>query len=250
MTNAFIFLDNSNIFLSGRSIAELRDGMGAKGPFRLQLDNLIELAAAGRTIGGAWASGSTDSDRSSPVWKTLRDRGVRVEVYERGAYTGGEQAVDQSLQVHLLRLGYQDPQVAVLLTGDGSGHEGGTGFLNDAKLLASNGWAVEVLSWRHSCSAALRAWAEEHGVFVALDDYYDQVTFLEFGRLSKPLSMVRRAKAVPGKSLRERVSEDVTRAAAADIAALNDQLNKLKRKVAKSDRYNAKMAKRNASAGK
>lgn len=243
---AYIFFDNSNIFLSGRSVAEMREGSHAKAPFRLQLNNLIELAAAGRPIGGAWASGSTASDRSNPIWKTLRDRGVHVEVYERGAHTGGEQAVDQSLQVHLLRLGYQPPQVAVLLTGDGSGHEEGTGFLNDAKLLASNGWAVEVLSWRHSCSAALRAWAEEHGVFVPLDDYYDQVTFLEFERLSRPLILTKRSRAVPGKSIRERVEEEVTRAAAAKVALLNDQLDELRRKVSKTERYNAKMARRNA----
>lgn len=246
---AFIFFDNSNIFLSGRALAEMREGVFAKGRFRLQLDSLIELAAAGRAIGGAWAVGSTASDRSNPVWETLRDRGVQVEVYERGAQTGGEQAVDQSLQVHLLRVGYQEPQVAVLLTGDGSGHDSGAGFLNDAKLLASNGWGIEVLSWRHSCNSALRAWAEAHGVFVVLDDYYEQITFLEHERGSKPLIMTGRAKATTGKTMRQRGEENASLAAAAEIARLNDQLAELRAKVTKTTRYNARMARRNASGG-
>lgn len=244
---AYIFFDNSNIFLSGKTIAEMREGIGAKGPFRLQLDRLIELAAAGRPIGGAWASGSTASDRSNPIWKTLHDRGVQVEVYERGAQSGGEQAVDQSLQVHMLRLGYQEPQVAVILTGDGSGHEDGAGFLNDAKLMASNGWGIEVLSWKHSCNAALRAWAESRGVFVPLDDYYDQVTFLEFGRMSKPLDLSQRRTATPGVSIQSRSHEDGRRESAAKLEQLEAQLAELRCKSMKTDRYRAKMQRRNAS---
>ena len=38
---------------------------------------------------------------------------------------------------------------------------------------------MEVLSRRHSCARRMREWAEENGVFVALDDYYENVAFLE-----------------------------------------------------------------------
>ena len=39
------------------------------------------------------------------------------------------------------------------------------------------GWRVEVLSWRHSCNQGMRRWAEANGVFVALDEHYEGITF-------------------------------------------------------------------------
>ena len=72
-----------------------------------------------------------------------------------------------------------DPGVAVLLTGDGGGVERGRGFHADAMRMREGGWRVEVLSWKGSCSRRMRAWAEENGVFVPLDDYYEAVTFLK-----------------------------------------------------------------------
>ena len=41
------------------------------------------------------------------------------------------------------------------------------------------GWPVEIMSWAHSCNQRMRRWAEENGVFVALDDFYEAITFLE-----------------------------------------------------------------------
>ena len=38
---------------------------------------------------------------------------------------------------------------------------------------------MEILSWRHLCNQRMRRWAEANGVFVALDDFYDAITFLE-----------------------------------------------------------------------
>ena len=41
------------------------------------------------------------------------------------------------------------------------------------------GWRVEILSWAHSCNQRMRQWAQENGVFVALDDFYESITFME-----------------------------------------------------------------------
>ena len=40
------------------------------------------------------------------------------------------------------------------------------------------GWRIEILSWADSCNARMREWAEQNGVFVALDDFYNSVTYL------------------------------------------------------------------------
>ena len=75
--------------------------------------------------------------------------------------------------------GNGDPGIVVLLTGDGAGFSDGVGFHADLELMHNRGWRVEVLSWRHSCNRRMREWAEQNGKFIALDDFYDSVTFME-----------------------------------------------------------------------
>lgn len=54
-------------------------------------------------------------------------------------------------------------------------------------------WAVEVLSWRHNGARRMREWDEENGVFVALDDYYENITFLESAAPGQPVAAPRYA---------------------------------------------------------
>ena len=41
------------------------------------------------------------------------------------------------------------------------------------------GWRIEVLSWTDSCNRRMKEWAEQTGKFIALDDFYNGITFLE-----------------------------------------------------------------------
>ena len=86
-----------------------------------------------------------------------------------------------------------DPGIAVLLTGDGSGFADGVGFHADMQRMRSRGWRIEVLSWRHSCNRRMREWAEQEGVFIALDDFYDSITFLEPPVAGQPIADPRHA---------------------------------------------------------
>ena len=45
----------------------------------------------------------------------------------------------------------------------------------------SDGWKVEVLSWEHCIHRELKRWVEVKGMFILLDQYYDQVTYLKPG---------------------------------------------------------------------
>jgi len=45
--------------------------------------------------------------------------------------------------------------------------------------LKTNGWEIEVLSWQNSCHPVLKEWAKANGTFIALDDYYNWITFIE-----------------------------------------------------------------------
>ncbi len=190
MGRVFIYWDNSNIFISARDAAVEREGPDARHRVRINFRSMLELARAGRSVQRAVAVGSVPPELRH-VWNRLEAEGVTVQLLERGALGGREQSVDSVLQVEMLRDGYDhngDPGIAVLLTGDGAGFLDGAGFHADLERMHRRGWRVEVISWRHSCSNRMRKWAERNGKFIALDDFYDSVTFLEPPEPGRPFA--------------------------------------------------------------
>ncbi|MDE2788955.1 MAG: NYN domain-containing protein [Paracoccaceae bacterium] len=193
MDKVFIYWDNSNIFISARDVAVEREGNSARHRVRVHFRNLLELARADREIEHAIAVGSVPPELRH-VWNRLENEGVTVQLLERGAIDRREHGVDQTLQTPMLRdtVDYNgDPGIAVLLTGDGSGFVDGVGFHADLERMHQRGWRIEVLSWRHSCNRRMREWALENGKFVALDDFYESVTFLERSMPGDPIAQPR-----------------------------------------------------------
>ena len=84
------------------------------------------------------------------------------------------------------------PGIVTLLTGDGAGYLEGAGFHRTLERMHRQRWRVEILSWKHPCNQGMRRWAEENGVFVALDDFYESITFLEPSKPGCQLAMARR----------------------------------------------------------
>lgn len=181
MRKVFVFWDNSNIFISAKTVAAEREGGDAAYQVRIQFDNLLQLALAGRSLEYAIAVGSVPPPLRH-VWNRLEQAGVKVELFERGSLSSREQAVDQALQTHMLRkaLDYNGtPGIAVLLTGDGAGFLDGVGFHADLERMHKKGWGVEVLAWERTCNPRLNQWVNKIGLFVPLEDFYDAVTFTE-----------------------------------------------------------------------
>ena len=198
MEKVFIFWDDSNISISAREVAAEREGGTARQRVRIDFRNMLELAHAGREIERAVAVGSVPPELRY-VWNRLENEGVTVQLLERGMLGGGEQGVDLLLQTAMLRDGFRyngDPGIAVLLTGDGAGFADGVGFHADLELMHNRGWRIEVLSWRHSCNRRMREWAEQNGKFIALDDFYDSITFLEPPAPGRPIADPRDAVPV------------------------------------------------------
>ena len=194
----FIFWDNSNIFISAKTVAAEREGADAYYQVRIGFENMKQLAAAGREIEYAVAVGSVPPPLRH-VWNQMEKAGVKVELFERGAESDREQAVDQALQVHMLRKAFDyngAPGIAVVLTGDGKGFMDGVGFHADLERMQRRGWGIEVLAWEKTCNRRMREWSEQIGVFVPLEDYYESVTFTddEGGviRRVKPLDLSKR----------------------------------------------------------
>ena len=189
----FIYWDNSNIFISAQQVAIEREGETARYRTRIHFRNLLQLAQGARDIERAIAVGSIPPELRH-VWNRLENEGVTVQLLERGALQGREQGVDQALQTVMLReaVDYNgDPGIAVLLTGDGAGFDDGVGFHADLDRMRRREWRIEVLSWRHSCNRRMREWAEQYGKFIALDDFYDSVTFLEPPAPGQPVAAPR-----------------------------------------------------------
>ena len=190
MDRPFVYWDNTSLFVCAQEVAVEREGEAVRSRVRIHFRNLLELARAGREIQRAVAVGSIPPELRH-VWNRLENEGVTVQLLERG--------VDQVLQTEMLRDGFDhngNPGVAVMLTGDGAGFADGVGFHADLERMRRRGWQIEVVSWRHSCNRRMREWAEETGRFVALDDHYDSVTFLERPAPGEPIANARYAVPV------------------------------------------------------
>ncbi len=186
MDSVFIYWDNSNIFHEAQRLAEEKgEGPNARYRVRVQFDNLLRLAHADRPIERALAVGSVPPEMRQ-LWNRMESNGVEVQLFDRGSPERGEQEMpDRLLQLRMLEdaLDYNGtPSVAVLLTGDGAGYMEGAGFQSTLERMHKRGWRVEILSWAHSCNQRMRRWAEHNGLFVALDDFYEAITFMEPSR--------------------------------------------------------------------
>ena len=208
MDKVFIYWDNSNIFHEAQRLAEERNnGPDARYRVRINFGNMLRLAHADRPVERAYAAGSVPPEMRQ-LWNRLESEGVEVHLFNRGNTGSGEQEMpDRVLQLRMLEDGWDyngTPGIVALLTGDGAGYLEGAGFHRTLERMHNRGWRVEILSWAHSCNQRMRRWAQENGVFVALDDFYDSVTFLEPSgpghelapsRDSSPLDLSRRPQA-------------------------------------------------------
>lgn len=186
MDNVFIYWDNSNIFHEAQRLADEREeGEGARYRVCINFENMLRLAYADRPLQKALAAGSVPPEMRH-LWNRMERKGVEVRLFDRGITGRGEQDIpDRLLQLRMLEdaLDYNGtPGIVVLLTGDGAGYYDGAGFHSTLERMHKRGWQVEILSWAHSCHQGMRKWAEENGVFVALDDFYEAITFMEPSR--------------------------------------------------------------------
>lgn len=195
MDSVFIYWDNSNIFHEAQRLAEERcEGANARYRVRVNFDNILRLAHADRPLKKALATGSVPPEMRQ-LWNRMEGKGVEVQLFDRGSSGRGEQEMpDRVLQLRMLEdaLDYNGtPGIVVLLTGDGAGYLEGAGFHSTLERMHKRGWRVEILSWAHSCNQRMRQWAQENGVFVALDDFYESITFMEPSRPGAELSSAR-----------------------------------------------------------
>ena len=134
-----VFWDNSNIWLVGKSVCEEREP-GDESAFRIHFANLFDFAVNNRKVDYAFLGGSVPPNNDK-LWERFNALRVEVEKQERGAATGSEVAVDESIHLAMANriLDCASPETVVLLTGDGSGYSDGKGFI---KQLGTSIWAL------------------------------------------------------------------------------------------------------------
>lgn len=186
MDKVLIYWDNSNIFHEAQRLADqLEEGPDAGYRVRINFENLLRLAHADRPVQKAVAAGSLPPEMRQ-LWNRMESNGVEVRLSDRGSAEQGEREVpDRLLQLRMLEdaLDFNgDPGIVVLLTGDGAGYREGEGFHSTLERMHKRGWRIEILSWAHTVKSQMRRWAEANGIFVALDDFYSSITFLEPSR--------------------------------------------------------------------
>lgn len=244
-----LFVDNSNIFITAKGVAQAKEGRHVKETVRIDFENLLHLALASRQLNKAYVVGSIPPEQRS-VWDRLEQvTGVKPELYERGKFSGYEQGLDQCLQVHMLRAisDNLEPQVVVLMTGDGAGYDDGVGFHADMARMFAAGWGIEVVTWEASCKRSLRDWAKENGCYIRMEDYYESITFIQGGRRAKPVDLSGRAisqpRPTPAQVAEQRTKAEYERKLAEMQAELNAVKTMQRSKMKKKAKYDKRISK-------
>lgn len=179
-----IFLDNSNIWLVGRSVCEKKEP-GHEQDFRIHFEKLFEFVRNKRDVSFGYVAGSIPPGNDG-LWRRFEAQGAIVEKQQRAA-TGGEVAVDEAIHLQMANriLDLDTPETIVLLTGDGSGYTDGKGFIKQLERAVKHGWAIEVVSWDAGCNRHLKEFAEANGTYRSLEAVYENVTFINNHRWAK-----------------------------------------------------------------
>jgi hypothetical protein len=189
-----LFVDLANVVGGARCAAELI----GEDPRAVRVDAsaLFRLMAAGRPVASAILvvnSGVPESVLGH--WRPL----FQVLKVESGVDSGLDQAADEILQNRMFLAFMQPGPVGtiVVATGDGAGWRRGIGFIPTLTAARRVGFGVEVLSFRDNLNPQLRAIAEDEGVLVELDPYYDGLTFIEGFRWRREMRLHHRPTSAP-----------------------------------------------------
>ncbi|WP_164705838.1 NYN domain-containing protein, partial [Pseudomonas viridiflava] len=115
---------------------------------------------ADRDVEYAFVAGSLPPSNDD-LWGRFEKLGAKVDTQQRGALTGGEVAVDQSMHLAMLEriTDADEPGTIVLLTGDGNGYSEGKGFIRQLERAVKKNWQIEVVSWDAGCNRHLKDFA-------------------------------------------------------------------------------------------
>ena len=168
----FLFIDNSNLFIEMRRVAQLVFNYDDNLLRRVRVDfgRLLDYVKKDRELKQAILVGSVPPPNDS-LWARLRQLGIELKVYERSPITDREREVDQEL-VNCIRDTMEEsnpPGVIALVSGDG-------GYVTTLERCVRRGWAVEVYFWRQAAATLKHLGGT---TFFNLNPDFDRITFKE-----------------------------------------------------------------------
>lgn len=195
----YIFWDNSNIHISGLTqVMPVFEPWASRELYRTHFANLFKLVKKDRTVDCAYLSGSVPPPNDK-LWDYLTRLNIKLQLLDKTADGKEQESVDMSLQTMMLRTAIDNsPSIMAIVTGDGAGKQLGEGFLSDIQRIKERfGWQIELYAWETSCNNRLKQYAKENGMFTRLEDYYENITFIQqdrkgddpYYRIVKPLSL-------------------------------------------------------------
>ena len=198
----FIFVDNSNIFISAQ-FRDKEEGGDRDLAVRLSVPSLCDVARLGRQPKTQFVAGS-HSRPAPPSWQaSYENEGFKVYVEQRRP-RGNEQGVDDALHAQAMDALGKDfgagrlSQTLILMTGDGNDNHERVSFpsvvVQAMKVNADRGesgrdplWKVEIVCWERALSGRLRDLRDQYPEFISirfLDMYRDYVTFRDRRQVS------------------------------------------------------------------
>ncbi len=168
----FLFIDNSNLFIEMRRVAQLEFYYSDELLKRVRVDygKLLEYVRKRRELKEAILVGSKPPPNDS-LWARLKQLGIEMRIYERSPFTDKEREVDQEL-VNCIRdtmEASKPPGVIALVSGDG-------GYVTTLERCVKRGWAVETYFWRQAAASLKRL---QGGTFFNLNLDFEKITFKE-----------------------------------------------------------------------
>ncbi|PYV33972.1 MAG: hypothetical protein DMG22_07710 [Acidobacteria bacterium] len=171
----YLFIDNSNLFIEMRRVAQLVFNYDDKSLKRVRVDfgRLLDYIKKDRELKAAMLVGSVPPPNDS-LWARLKQLGIEPKIYERNPFTDREREVDQEL-VNCIRDVMEEnvpPGVLALVSGDG-------GYVTTLERSVKRGWTVETYFWRQA-AASLKQLAG--AMFFNLNPDFERITFKETPR--------------------------------------------------------------------
>jgi hypothetical protein len=143
---AFVFIDNSNIFIGAQLDGNVRDLA-----VRVNIRALCEVVEGGLPCHYRAVTGTAPA--SSRIWHEWENNQYRV--FLSGRQGGSDDALHHTI-AEQLRHNASQPQILVLATGDGNETERFGSFPQLAEEALQAGWDVRVWSWEQSISGKFR----------------------------------------------------------------------------------------------
>jgi hypothetical protein len=183
-----VFYDNSNVWGGAQAHRIATEPEVPWVALRIHTTHMFRLIEQARPAPTRVLAGSVPPS-SEELWEWARKNKCQTDLLKRVESDDGsisEQGVDEILHLKIANVLIDHPSTdtLVVVTGDGSVSEFGTGFIPQIERAIKLGWRVEVWSWSKTLSRKYltlsKKWPQQVRL-IALDPFYESVTFVQPG---------------------------------------------------------------------